>query len=101
MVVTRFPAAALSGVTQLRMASPFRWTVQAPQSPMPQPNLAPVRSSSSRRYHSSGTSPAPSNLRGFPFTVSSIIQLLTLYPQRGVRGAASGELGLVIEGEAQ
>ena len=75
MVVTFLPAAALSGVTQLRMASPFRCTVQAPQSPMPQPNLVPVSSSSSRRYQRSGKSPSPSNFRPLPFTESSIISV--------------------------
>lgn len=37
MVVILFPAAALRGVTQLRIASPFKWTVQAPHNPMPHP----------------------------------------------------------------
>ena len=35
--------------------------------------LAPVRSSSSRRYQRSGTSPSPSNLRVCPFTTSWMI----------------------------
>lgn len=37
MVVILFPAAALRGVTQLRIASPLKWTVQAPHNPMPHP----------------------------------------------------------------
>src|SRR5579863_2618211 len=41
---------------------------------MPQPNLEPVRSNSSRRYQSNGISGSPSNLRATPFTRSSIIR---------------------------
>ena len=68
MVVIFLPATAFTGVTQLRMASPFWWTVHAPQRPMPQPNFVPVSSSSSRKYHRSGMSPSPSNWRDVPFT---------------------------------
>jgi hypothetical protein len=42
MVVILCPATALTGVTQERRASPSTWTVQAPQSETPQPNLVPV-----------------------------------------------------------
>ena len=49
MVVMCLPAAARMGVRQLRVASPFTCTVQAPHSPMPQPNLVPVSARSSRR----------------------------------------------------
>src|SRR5690349_24068266 len=42
MVVIVKPAAAEIGVTQERIASPFRCTVQAPHRAAPQPNLVPV-----------------------------------------------------------
>ena len=49
------PAATSATVTeQERTATPPRCTVQAPQSPLPQPNLVPVRPSSSRMTQSSG-----------------------------------------------
>ena len=49
-------AAADSGVWQERTAWPSRWTVQAPHSAAPQPNLAPTRPSVSRSTHSRGMS---------------------------------------------
>ena len=42
MVVMDFPAAALKGSTQERVALPSMCTVHAPHSAMPQPNLVPV-----------------------------------------------------------
>jgi len=39
----------LTGVTQERMATPFRWTVQAPHRAIPQPNFVPVMPSTSRK----------------------------------------------------
>jgi hypothetical protein len=49
-------ATALSGVMQDLVARPSTWTVQAPQKPMPQPNLVPVRPISSRITQSNGAS---------------------------------------------
>src|SRR4051794_11734436 len=60
MVVIFLPAAALSEVWQDRTASPLRCTVQAPQSPAPQPNFVPVICSCSRMTHNNGVSPAAS-----------------------------------------
>ena len=74
MVVMALPEASLMGVVQLRAAVPFKWTVQAPQRPMPQPNLVPVRVSSSRRNHKRGMAGSPSKLRLLPFTLSLIIK---------------------------
>ena len=54
-------AAADALVVQDRMASPLMWTVHAPQSPAPHPNLVPLRFSSSRRSQRSGMSGSPSN----------------------------------------
>src|ERR1700730_3929500 len=54
IVVTRFPATAVTGVTQERTALPSTWTVQAPQSASPHPNLVLVKPSCSRRTQSNG-----------------------------------------------
>ena len=43
MVKIVLPAASLTGVMQDRVASPSINTVQAPQSPAPQPNFVPTR----------------------------------------------------------
>ena len=63
MVTIFFPATSDIGMLQERIASPFRCTVQAPQSATPQPNFVPVRPSSSRKYHMSGIDGSPSNVR--------------------------------------
>jgi hypothetical protein len=60
MVVTGASPTLATGVTQERVAAPFRWTVQAPHSAMPQPNFVPVMPRTSRRTHSSGVSPSTS-----------------------------------------
>src|SRR3954469_1878914 len=57
-----------SGRTQLRVGTPSRCTVHAPQAAMPQPYLVPVRPSCSRSTHSSGVSGSASNSRGAPLT---------------------------------
>ena len=65
MVVTVLPATLEIGVTQERTGCPLMWTVQAPQSAMPHPNLVPVMPSVSRRTHSSGIAGATSTVCGF------------------------------------
>src|SRR5215472_16160165 len=60
-------------VTQDRVACPFICTVQAPQSPTPQPNFEPVSPRMSRRYQSSDISGSPSNDCTVPFTFNWII----------------------------
>jgi len=50
------PATAPRAVMQERVARPSTWTVQAPHSPIPQPNLVPLRPISSRIAQSSGVS---------------------------------------------
>src|SRR3546814_6719914 len=65
-----------SDLWQLRTAWPSRCTVQAPQSPVPQPYLVPVRPSSSRRYHRRGVSGSPSNWRSTPLTLRLTIRAL-------------------------
>src|SRR6266511_2329094 len=73
MVSTLWPAAAETGTEQERTGSPFRCTVQAPHWAMPQPNLGPFTSSTSRNTQSKGISGSTSALRFLPLTVSSII----------------------------
>src|SRR5271166_996256 len=51
-----FPATFETGVEHDRIADPSRCTVQAPQSPAPQPNFVPVSSSVSRNTQSNGVS---------------------------------------------
>src|SRR6266511_5509242 len=68
MVVTCPPCAIMTGMMQVRIAAPSTCMVQAPQMPMPQPNLLPDRFKCSRTTHSSGTSSGPSNSAGIPFT---------------------------------
>ena len=75
MVVMRWPTAADTGVTQERTAASPMCTVQAPQSPAPQPNLVPIMPSSSRSAQSSGMSAGTSTLT-FRLLISSVIMLL-------------------------
>jgi hypothetical protein len=56
IVVTLRPPSSPTGTTQARSAAPSMCTVQAPQTPMPQPNLVPVSPTTSRTAHSSGMS---------------------------------------------
>src|SRR4030095_4797219 len=69
MVVTDFPATFDTGMLQERNAWPSTWTVQAPQSPMPQPNLVPVSPRVSRSTHSNGICGATSTFCRCPLTV--------------------------------
>src|SRR5262249_27305797 len=78
MVTTFLFAAAEIGVMQERTACPSRWTVQAPHSAMPQPNLVPVRPSSSRNVHKRGGSPGKSTFLPLPLISSRIIGGLPL-----------------------
>jgi hypothetical protein len=66
MVAILAPDRAAIGVTQDRTGSPLTWTVQAPHWAMPQPNLVPVRPSSSRSTHSSGVSGAAFTATALP-----------------------------------
>ena len=69
------PASAAAGSRQLTTGTPSSWTVQAPQTPLPQTSLVPVRPSPSRRTSVAVTSPsAPSPASGcvVPLTVTSM-----------------------------
>src|SRR2546422_10640380 len=82
MVTTFLFATAEIGVMQERTACPSTWTVQAPQSAIPQPNLVPVRPISSRSVHSRGVSPGTSTLCRLPLMSSWIIAALLLSSSR-------------------
>src|SRR2546425_7735271 len=82
MVTTFLFATAEIGVRQERTAWPSTWTVQAPQSAIPQPNLVPVRPISSRSVHSRGVSPGTSTLCRLPLMSSWIIAALLLSSSR-------------------
>src|SRR3546814_9194645 len=56
IVVTSRPSHSAMVTRQLRIASPSISTVQAPQSPVPQPYLVPVRFDASRSAHKRGVS---------------------------------------------
>src|SRR5882724_69319 len=72
MVVTLRPATVDSGVTQERMALPSRWTVHAPQSAIPQPNLVPVRPATSRTAHSKGMLGSASSVVDLPLRENDV-----------------------------
>src|SRR2546425_12352415 len=76
MVVICLLAAALTLVEQERAGSPFRCTVQAPQSAMPQPYLVPVMLRRSRSTHRSGVSGSASTCMRLPLTFRVIIEEL-------------------------
>ena len=60
MVVTALPATADIGVMHERTAVPSTMHGAVAAQRDPQPNLVPVRPSSSRRYHMSGIDGSPS-----------------------------------------
>ena len=66
MVVIFFPPTADTGVTHERVGVPSRCTVQAPHSAMPQPNLVPVRPTTSRSTQSKGISGDTSTVWSLP-----------------------------------
>ena len=68
VVISEVPTLSME-VMQERAGAPSICTVQAPHSAMPQPNLVPVRPSTSRNTHSSGVSSSTSTLCVFPLTL--------------------------------
>src|SRR6516225_3054445 len=69
VVTARCPIVS-TGKTQDRTGAPSRCTVHAPHRAIPQPNLVPVKPSTSRNTHSSGVSPSTSTEWIAPFTLS-------------------------------
>lgn len=78
MVVTLLPATLETGVMQDRIACPFRWTVQAPHSAIPQPNFVPVIPSVSRKTQSSGIAGLTLTVCALPFTLNLNSAMQTL-----------------------
>ena len=72
MVATDLPATADTGVWHERTGWPSRCTVQAPHSAWPQPNLVPVRPTSSRITHSSGVSGSALTLTVLPLSLKLV-----------------------------
>src|SRR2546428_14131356 len=73
MVVIFLPTAALTGITQERIALPSMCTVQAPHCAMPQPYLVPVRPTCSRIAHSRGVPGSTSTSLVLPLIVRRAI----------------------------
>src|SRR5882672_4911196 len=76
MVVTSRPCTASIGVTHERTASPFRCTVQAPHSALPQPNFVPTSFNSPRSTQSSGVSGSAFTVRVLPLIESVVMVFL-------------------------
>src|SRR6266542_3696096 len=83
MVVMACPTAALTGMTQDRLGTPSRCTVQAPHNATPQPNLVPFIPSRSRNTHSNGMSGGASTLCDFPLIDSESIRVPPLDTHNG------------------
>src|SRR5579872_2247130 len=106
MVVTLLPATCDTGVEQDRIALPSTCTVQAPQSPAPQPNFVPVSSSVSRKTQRRGVSGGTLTLRSLPLTrkvmsamgvqvVSWKLHNMVLVWREKANGDAAGEASLL------
>ena len=70
-MVTAKPATSDTRVWHENARLPSMCTMQAPHSPVPQPNLVPVSLSSSRITHNSGVSAGACERAGLPLTVKS------------------------------
>src|SRR3954451_11525143 len=87
MVVTDLPAISETWVWQENARLPSMCTMQAPHSPVPQPNLVPVSLRSSRITHNSGVAAGASVAAGLPFTVKFVAIASSLDP-RGAKAFA-------------
>src|ERR1700752_3943697 len=67
-VISESPTVSIV-VTQERMGTPSRCTVQAPHSAMPHPNFVPVMPNTSRKTQRSAVSPSTSTTYAFPLTL--------------------------------
>src|SRR6266404_8866126 len=76
MVAISRPCTASMDVTHERTASPFRCTVQAPHSALPQPYLVPTSFSSPRSTQSSGVSGSAFTVTALPLMMSVVISFL-------------------------
>src|SRR5258708_21274127 len=90
MVVTALPATCDTWVWHEKARLPSICTMQAPQRPVPQPNLVPVSLSSSRITHNSGVLGGASECAALPLTlksnaIGSSSDLIDGFYGRGVR----------------
>src|SRR3989338_3350729 len=76
MVVTLWPSRSPTETLHDRTGCPPTCTVQAQHWAMPQPYLAPLRPSSSRRTHSSGVSASDATVTALPLMVSLVMRRL-------------------------
>src|SRR5258708_10978575 len=81
MVVTFLPAMADTCILQERTGWPLTWTVHAPHSAIPHPNLVPVMPSVSRSTHSKGMRGWTSTVWGFPLRENLIAAITPPYRQ--------------------
>src|SRR3954465_6661485 len=72
-----FPLTELSEVIQEREGIPLISTVQAPQTPSPQPYLLPVNSSSSRKTVNRCVSGSTCTSCFTPFTINTMLNAFT------------------------
>ena len=89
MVVTDLPAISDTCTWHENARLPSTWIVQAPHSPVPQPNFVPVSLSCSRITHSSGVAGGASLDAGRPFTTKFVA---IVFPPCA-RGGAGPPLG--------
>src|SRR5262245_7152513 len=87
-MVVMGPATSPTAVTHERRGTPSTCTVQAPHSALPQPNLVPVRPTSSRRTHRSGVSAGTATSTGLPLTTSFIMYSSPRGRERQLEGGA-------------
>jgi hypothetical protein len=87
-------SASARAVVQERTAWPTRWTVQAPQAPMPQPNFVPVKPTMSRMAQSRGICGSASISCGVPLIRRIVmVILLCLERQMSARPGQRLEIG--------
>src|SRR5208337_1439590 len=92
MVVTVLPATSFTSSVHERSAFPFTITVQAPQSPSPQPYFVPVRPRSYRRTHRRMRLGSTSKLTGFPFSLNPMVSFMST-PPGSASSVQRGSLG--------
>src|SRR5229473_1627296 len=100
MVVTALPPTSETRIWHEKARLSSIWTMQAPQRPVPQPNLVPVSLSSSRITHNSGMSEGASECAALPLTLKSSHGFLHLIQyhvgsdvSEGTRSSAPGRRG--------
>src|ERR1700730_14717694 len=91
VVIAELPTLSIV-VMQERMGFPSIWTVHAPQSAMPQPNLVPVMPNTSRSTHRTVVTPSTSAMRSRA--------CLILIESAGDSQGAANQIQVVVQTEA-